>query len=41
MFSSLSEKFSRFKISKNSYLPPILVSQTARLRRPDGIIGLL
>jgi hypothetical protein len=27
-----------FKTGKNSYLPPILVSRTARLRRPDGII---
>jgi hypothetical protein len=41
MFSSLSEKFFRFKIGKNSYLSPILVSQNARLRRPDRIIGLL
>jgi hypothetical protein len=41
MLSSLSEKFSRFKIGKTSYLPSVLVSQTARLRRPDGITGLL
>jgi hypothetical protein len=41
IFSILSEKFSRFKINKNSYISPIIVSQTASLRRPDRVIGLL